>query len=87
MVLTFGASNGRYCRVFQWRANNQAAEGVACRQNDRWQVLAWDGTSTIDSGFHPAGASALIDGVMDRLGGGAALDEAKERAAMEKGWN
>jgi len=86
VVITFSASNGRYCRVFQWRANSQAAEGVACRQNDRWQVLAWDGTSSIDSGFHPAGASKLIEGVVDRLGGDRALDEVREHQAMQTKW-
>jgi hypothetical protein len=86
MVLTFSASNGHYCRVFQWRANSQVAEGIACRQENRWQVLAWDGASSIDSGFHPAGASRLIDGVMDRLGGGHALDEAREHQAMQEKW-
>ena len=40
----------------------------------RWEVVAWDGTVDPDEGFRAAGGSELLDDVMDRLGGSAALE-------------
>jgi hypothetical protein len=86
VILTFEAEDGRYCRAFRVHESNEAAEGVACRSGSQWQVVAWDGTVDPDEGFRAAGASELLDDVMDRLGGGAALEAADERALIEQHW-
>ena len=86
VILTFEAEDGRYCRAFRVHEANAAAEGVACRDGSQWQVVAWDGTVDPDEGFRAAGASELLDDVMDRLGGGAALEAAEERALIEQHW-
>jgi hypothetical protein len=60
---------------------------VACRNDAQWQVIAWDATTGPDEGFRAAGSSELLDDVMDRLGGGAALEGAEERALIERRWS
>lgn len=84
ILLTFVAADGRYCRVF--RSSVAGGEGLACRQGGRWRVLAWDGTVGTDADFRSAGASELLDVVMDRLGGSAALEPAEERRLIERNW-
>ncbi len=87
VILTFEAQDGRYCRAFRAREANAAAEGVACRNAAQWQVVAWGSTVDPNEGFRAAGASELLDDVMDRLGGGAALESAEERALIERHWS
>lgn len=87
IILTFESDDGRYCRAFRSHDSNVAAEGVACRTGSQWEVVAWDGTVDPDEGFRAAGASELLDDVMDRLGGGAALEPADERALIEQHWS
>jgi hypothetical protein len=87
IILTFEADDGRYCRAFRTHETGVAAEGVACRSGAQWEVVAWDGTVDPDEGFRAAGASELLDDVMDRLGGGAALEAADERALIERHWS
>jgi len=87
IILTFESDDGQYCRAFRSHEAKAAAEGVACRDNGQWQIVAWDGTVDPDEGFRAAGASELLDDVMDRLGGGAALEPADERALIERHWS
>jgi hypothetical protein len=87
IILTFESDDGRYCRAFRSHEANAAAEGVACRSDGQWEVVAWDGTVDPDEGFRAAGASELLDDVMDRLGGGAALEAADVRALIERHWS
>jgi hypothetical protein len=87
IILTFESDDGRYCRAFRSHEASAAAEGVACRNGGQWEVVAWDGTVDPDEGFRAAGASELLDDVMDRLGGGAALEAADERALIERHWS
>jgi hypothetical protein len=86
IILTFESDDGRYCRTFGARDASAAAEGVACRTGGQWQVVAWDGTADPGEGFRAAGASELLDDVMDRLGGSPALEVAEERTLIEQHW-
>ena len=86
IILTFESDDGRYCRTFGARDASGAAEGVACRTGGQWQVVAWDGTADPGEGLRTAGASELLDDVMDRLGGTPALEGAEERTLIEQHW-
>jgi hypothetical protein len=86
IILTFEADDGRYCRTFGVRDASGSAEGVACRTAGQWQVIAWDGTADPGENFRAAGASELLDDVMDRLGGSPALEVADERELVERHW-
>ena len=85
VVFTFETEDGRYCRAFGSRDTGAAADGVACRNGTQWQVVAWDGTAIRAKVFR--GSSELLDDVMDRLGGGAVLEVAEERALIERHWS
>jgi hypothetical protein len=86
IILTFEADDGRYCRTFGARDASASAEGVACRTNGQWQVIAWDGAANPGEGFRAAGSSELLDDVMDRLGGSPALEAADERSLIQRHW-
>jgi hypothetical protein len=86
ITLTFESEDGRYCRAFGSRDTSAAAEGVACRIGAQWQIVAWDGTADLKEEFRAAGSSELLEDVMDRLGGGPALEAAEERALIERHW-
>jgi anti-sigma factor RsiW len=86
IILTFQSDDGRYCRAFGAHDASASAEGVACRTGEQWQVVAWDGTADPSEGFRAAGASELLDDVMDRLGGTAVLETAEERELIEQHW-
>jgi hypothetical protein len=86
IILTFESEDGRYCRAFGSRDANAAAEGVACRNGPKWQVVAWDGTADPNEGLRESGLSELLEDVIDRVGGGAALEAAEERALIERHW-
>ena len=86
IILTFEADDGRYCRTFGVRDASGTAEGVACRTDGRWQVVAWDGTADSGESFRAAGASELLDDIVDRLGGNPAVEPAEERALIEQHW-
>ncbi len=83
IILTFETEDERYCRAFGSHDASAAAQGIACRNGDQWQVVAWDGTADQSEGFR---SSELIEDVMDRLGGSAALEGVEERALIERQW-
>lgn len=87
ILLTFETEDRRHCRVFGSRDANATAEGVACRNGAQWEVVAWDGTADPGEGFRASGSSELLAEVMDRLGGGVALEDSEERALIERHWS
>lgn len=84
ILLTLRTRSGALCRLFESRAAT-AAEGLACRDDAGWKIVAWDATVARSDGFNTAGASAVLDAAMERLGG-EPLDAAGERDARERGW-
>jgi hypothetical protein len=82
----FESDDGRYCRAFGSRDASATAENVVCRNGTQWEVVAWDGTADPKEEFRAAGSSELLDDVIDRLGGSAALEAAEERALIEQHW-
>jgi len=87
VVLTFAAADARYCRVFRSDSTRASGEGLACRDNGNWALVAWDAAAGASSqGFRTAGASALIDAAMDALGGQPAMSADEETAVIDAGW-
>lgn len=86
IIGTFETDDGHYCRAFSSRDASFGGEGVACRNGGLWQVVAWDGTVDLNEG-NSAKVSELLDDVIDRLGGGAPLEAAEERALIERHWS
>lgn len=84
IVMTLRTRDGTLCRLFESRTGT-AAEGLACRDEAGWKIVAWDATVFRGEGYKTAGASPMLDAAMDRLGA-EPLDAAAERAALEGGW-
>lgn len=84
ILLSVRSDAGAICRLFESRTAT-TAEGVACRDERGWKIVAWDGTVPQGSGFHTAAASPIVEVALDHLGG-EPLDSAAERAALARGW-
>lgn len=87
VLLTFQAADGRYCRLFRAGEADAMGEGLACRDDSKWKLTAWDASApeSVD-GFRTAGASALVDGVMVVLGGKPAMEADEEDVVIKDGW-
>lgn len=84
-VLSFRADDGRWCRVFE--QDHGAREGLACRDDGGWQLLALEaGDGGAPGELRPAGSNAAIDQLMSRLGGSDAVDAEQERALIAGRW-
>lgn len=83
VVGTFPVEQG-HCRIFTLADAAGQVRAMSCGAGDAWQVpVAVLETGT---GFQAASGAEAIDLYLDSVGAGAALDEATEIAAMEKGW-
>lgn len=89
VVLSFKASDGRFCRAFSWQAATKSAEGLACREAGTWQLVALEASasSLASEGYRPASsAAAAIDAAMDALGGSEPLDASTEAKLIAQAW-
>jgi hypothetical protein len=88
--VSFKSKDGDYCRTFALHESTALA-GVACRENDAWQVqtLAQSDTPTAGGPYRQAGSEmprSVTQAVQDMIAG-EPLDEHAETLAREKGWN
>lgn len=87
-VLTFRASDGRYCREF---SGEKVGGGIACRENGAWKIEARiargasiGNTDEIQTASGEAPQN--LDTVMDRLQASDPLDAQKEKHAISLTW-
>ena len=85
VMLTTVAADGRVCRLFGTTQPGRAAEGVACREAGAWRIVAWDSVAPSAGEYRPAGASPLLDAVLDRVGG-EPLTAQEEQALLARSW-
>jgi hypothetical protein len=91
--LSFKARNGNYCRTFSL-SGSRALMGLACREQEQWQVLnllGTEGASLTGNGqnLRMAGSSlppALLQAVNERISG-EPLNAAAEARARSNGWH
>lgn len=84
---TFVDRSGRSCRHFSVARQDTSGEGIACRAEGRWAMVAWDATaSNRADAFETAGASAALDSVQAALGAGDPLSPAQEAARIRANW-
>jgi len=91
--LSFRAKSGGYCRTFVLD-DNRALTGLACREQDRWQILTLLGAEAPASaagsqGYRMAGSTlpaALLQAVNERISG-EPLDANAESRARRSGWH
>jgi hypothetical protein len=84
--LSFQANDGRYCRTFQSARDRLA--GLACRDDERWQVHTVTTWAPAATDYRTAGAETPpeILAAIDALIAGEPLDAAAEHAARQRGW-
>jgi hypothetical protein len=74
------------CRSFAIESATPVT-ALACREGDVWRTRIAVARPITAEGFTPAvGEDPLLRELLDRIGAGAALDTAAERAAIERGW-
>lgn len=88
-VLSFSASDGRFCREYRIEGAN-VVTGIACRAERRWTSEAEVQTANAPDATAIVAASgetsATIDAAYARLRGGDPLDATQERALIASGW-
>jgi hypothetical protein len=87
--LSFRATSGEYCRVFELRTG---MGGVACRRDRRWSVEVLDAgaSPTSDAGGFRQASSALSQAIlsaMTTLGASEAMTPDEERQRLGSGWD
>lgn len=83
--VSFPGRSGRPCRTF----DASAIAGVACRSDDRWQVLVTaPGTSARSAGLHAQAGSAqiVVMQAAQEMMTGEPFDAAAEKRARDAGW-
>lgn len=86
VLATLEAADGAYCRQFTMSAGPKGGEGLACRDQEKWRMVAWVENEAKTEGYHPAGADNVIDLQMERLGTGGALSPEEEAALLRSHW-
>jgi hypothetical protein len=89
VMASFEDRSGRYCRVFEAAAGGHE-DGVACKSDGRWQVvaLANSGGAEASNGYRQA-SSALAPSVataVDELQASSSLTPEQERKARTQQW-
>ena len=82
--ISFARAGGQWCRTF----DSAALAGLACRDGDRWQLIATaPGTGSGGDGYRQAASDApLIAETAQTIMAGEPLDAAAERRARDAGW-
>jgi len=87
VLASFQAKDGRFCREFELGAPSARDQGVACRGEDGWRVIAWAAApASAPDAYRPAGAVHLIDAAVDELGGDSVLTPAEEAELINANW-
>lgn len=84
ILLSFRDDEGAYCRVFA----SAAQSGIACRERKGWRLqMSDDGLQVQPSEYRMASnQSAAVLEQAQEMARGAALSDAEEHAARERGW-
>jgi hypothetical protein len=93
--MSFRAKTGNYCRTFS-AADNPSLAGLACHEQDRWQILTVVGSQPATAGLSSASAAGvhrvawnlsplLLQTVRDHISG-EPLDAQAEEKARGANW-
>lgn len=85
---SFRDREGRYCRTFQLQSG-QALAGLACREQQQWQVTTLASAENVASGGYRQAASgwpAAVTHAVDAAIAGEPLDAQAEAQALASGW-
>jgi len=90
-VMSFQATDSRYCREFQINSDRKVSIGVACKQDGYWntEILLAAGSRPMDNqNYQPASgySQTALDAVLDDLWGGVAYGPAEEKVLIQQAW-
>lgn len=90
-VLSFLSTDGGYCREFLMSDAVTAARGVACKSGEAWRINVAARSPAIDlskEAYRTASSSPdpLIDGYIDHVMSGDAIDMNMEKSLIAKDW-
>jgi len=91
-VASLAAAGGGWCRLFRLTGGSGPADGIACRENDGWRVLAYvalaESAAAPDDGYAPAsaGSRSPLRGLVPELGLGDPVDPATEERLIRDSW-
>jgi hypothetical protein len=83
VVASFASVDGRYCRQFEIEA---AADGVACRGENAWTILALAKRPGSPGGYQAAGGADPVAVAVAGLKPGPRIEDEAERALIEHDW-
>jgi hypothetical protein len=83
VVASFEAADGRYCRQFEVEA---AVDGVACRGDQGWDILAVARRPGGSASYQAASGADPVAVAVAGLNPGPRIEDETERALMGKGW-
>jgi hypothetical protein len=89
LILSFAATDGRFCREFDVAATNAASVGVACREAGAWRLEVLLAAKPQDTGtYAPASGfnSRALEDVVSALMKDAPLGPNEERDLITRGW-
>lgn len=86
VILSFRKKDKIPCRLFEVTNSKTAkAEGVSCRENGRWQLVAWFEKGSNEEGYYPAsGGNSVIDEAIDRIDATGSLSLEQENEFLLK---
>ena len=90
-IMSFKATDNRFCREFEINSDSSISVGVACRSGNKWQVevlLAAGQRVVGDVNYQPASgySEAALNAVLDNMWNGDAFDIEQERNLIDNGW-
>jgi len=89
LILSFASTDGRFCREFDVSARNAASVGVACRETGAWRLeVLLAAKPQENASYAPASGynTRAFDDVVTALMKDSPLEQARERALIEQGW-
>jgi hypothetical protein len=90
---SFQNQQGQFCRQYEYSEEQQIQTGLACKQNNQWQVKATifrDATSlnrNQSTQYQTASSNPVLDALIDQMIKGSFMDRASEKSAIETQWN
>lgn len=87
VAMSFQTEAGKVCRQYRTTSGHDAADAVACRDEDGWRMIVQASATDVDGdAFVPAGSNSPLDAAISALGPAVALDSREERALMGANW-
>lgn len=85
---SFVDTSSRFCRQYQVQDSTGSSENLACRDLSGWELVASARSSALSGmeTYTPASGPRLLDGLLDVMMSGQALNQVEEQNAISNQW-